>query len=353
MTASRILVVDDEPDLELLVTQRFRKEIRGGELDFLFAHDGEEALDVLRAEPGIDLVLSDINMPRMDGLTLLERLRALDGLFKVVMVSAYGDMRNIRLAMNRGAFDFVTKPIEFDDLKVTIGKTLGELALLRESREKTAAAEEARDFIRDTFGKYVPEAVAKAIIEDRGVLKPEQRTATILFTDIAQFTSIAQSMEPADLLNMLNAYFGATTEVITKHHGVINQFQGDAILATFNVPLEDPDHGANALRAALEIQDIGRNRTFEGVSLETRIGINTGRVIAGSVGGQGRLHYTVHGDAVNLAARLEQLNKEHGTSILVSDTTKDAAGGGFEFQKMGTAPIRGRSTTVELFTLTG
>ena len=107
----RILVVDDEPDLEILVSQKFRRQIRSGELSFLFAGDGEEALSMLRAEPEVDMVLRDINMPRMDGLALLERLKALDDQPRAVIVSAYGDMTNIRTAMNSGAFDFVTKPI--------------------------------------------------------------------------------------------------------------------------------------------------------------------------------------------------------------------------------------------------
>ena len=126
MTAT-ILVVDDEPDLELLVSHKFRRQIRDGEYNFLFAGDGEEALSTLKEAPDIDLVLSDINMPRMDGLTLLQRLKDLEGDLKAVIVSAYGDMANIRAAMNLGAFDFVTKPIEFDDLEVTIKKTLDDL----------------------------------------------------------------------------------------------------------------------------------------------------------------------------------------------------------------------------------
>ena len=119
MTA-RILVVDDEPDFEALVLQNFRRQVRNGEFEFVFAHDGQHALEVLDEEPDVEMVLSDINMPRMDGLTLLDRLTELHDGLKTVIVSAYGDMQNIRTAMNRGAFDFVTKPIEFDDLEMQI-----------------------------------------------------------------------------------------------------------------------------------------------------------------------------------------------------------------------------------------
>ena len=119
-----ILVVDDEPDLEALVQQKFRRQIRDGQVRFLFARDGAEALDVLGDRGTVDMVVSDINMPRMDGLTLLQKIQEADDQLSTVIVSAYGDMANIRTAMNRGAFDFLTKPIDFADLEATINKTL-------------------------------------------------------------------------------------------------------------------------------------------------------------------------------------------------------------------------------------
>lgn len=133
--ANKILVVDDEPDLQLLVEKYFKKRIASRELSFVFARDGEEALDVLGDHPEINLVLTDLNMPRMDGLTLLKKLGAHERLLRAIVVSAYGDMENIRTAMNLGAFDFVTKPIDFDDLSITIEKTSAFLASLREADE--------------------------------------------------------------------------------------------------------------------------------------------------------------------------------------------------------------------------
>ena len=138
----KILVVDDEPDLEHLVRQRMRRDVRAGHYEFVFAYNGVEALEVLNVDPDIDMVLSDINMPRMDGLTLLEQMSQVDPDLRAVIVSAYGDMKNIRTAMNRGAFDFVTKPIDFQDLRVTIERTLEHLQMWREavaSRDKLVA----------------------------------------------------------------------------------------------------------------------------------------------------------------------------------------------------------------------
>ena len=142
--ATRILVVDDEADFELLINQQFRRQIRAGEFTFSFARDGEQALAVLQADAGIDLMLLDINMPVMDGLTLLARLRELQASVHAIIVSAYGDMPNIRTAMNRGAFDFVTKPIDMVDLEATMRKTLNEIARLREIERRRFAAERAR-----------------------------------------------------------------------------------------------------------------------------------------------------------------------------------------------------------------
>ena len=133
--AYKILVVDDEPDLERLMMQRMRRDIRSGRFNFVFARNGVEALARLSGEGDVDMVISDINMPEMDGLTLLERIPSVDPNVRSVIISAYGDMKNIRTAMNRGAFDFVTKPIDFEDLRVTIDRTLRHLAMLREAME--------------------------------------------------------------------------------------------------------------------------------------------------------------------------------------------------------------------------
>ena len=139
-------------------------------------------------------------------------------------------------------------------------------------------------------------------------------------------------------------------EILERHRGVVTQFQGDALLATFNVPLADPDHAANALRAALEMQSAVRCRDFAGRRIANRIGVNTGPVVAGAVGAKGRLSYTVHGDAVNLAARLEALNKELGTSILVSRSTA-ARVEGFALRPRGEVGVRGQSERVAVYTL--
>lgn len=155
----KILVVDDEPDLEPLMLQRMRRNIRSGRYSFVFAHNGIEALEVLQQEEDIDMVLSDINMPQMDGLTLLEQIPKVDPNVRSVIISAYGDMKNIRTAMNRGAFDFVTKPLDFEDLQVTIERTLRNMAEWREalmSRDKLVALQNELDVARTMQQSILP-----------------------------------------------------------------------------------------------------------------------------------------------------------------------------------------------------
>lgn len=141
MKPAKILVVDDELELERLIKQRLRKNIRDKEIELIFAHNGKEALEKLQSDRHIDMVLTDINMPEMDGLTLLNKLREVDENLKAVVISAYGDMKNIRTAMNSGAFDFITKPINFDDLIITINKTLSYVKQIRETLKELQEAQ--------------------------------------------------------------------------------------------------------------------------------------------------------------------------------------------------------------------
>ena len=155
----RILVVDDEPDLEILITQKFRKRIRERDLDFVFAGNGQEALAKLESNGGMDVVLTDINMPVMDGLTLLSNLRQRHPMLRSVIISAYGDMSNIRMALNRGAFDFVTKPIDFRDLEITLDKTIREAVAQKEAaadRERLLAIQKELDVAREIQESIVP-----------------------------------------------------------------------------------------------------------------------------------------------------------------------------------------------------
>jgi class 3 adenylate cyclase len=240
----------------------------------------------------------------------------------------------------------------FTEKQIELLKTFANLAMLaieevrlyRETNRQLA-------IIREVFGKYVPESVVEAIVSGKGHLKPIQTTATVMYSDLEAFMSIVEDMPPIQVVQMLNEYFPAVIEPINRHGGVVNQFQGDAMLVTFNIPVEDPHHADEAVKTACEIQEVVKNRTFAGVSLRTRIGINTGTVIAGNVGSGDRVNYTVHGDAVNQAARLEQLNKVHGTLVLVSGSTVSLLTDTYPLEPVGEVIIRGKHESVELFKL--
>ena len=206
----------------------------------------------------------------------------------------------------------------------------------------------------EDLARFVPAEVAeltRTSNESMHVGLGEPREATVLFLDIEGFTSLSERLQPQELVRTLNAFYAAVAEPITRHDGVLVQFQGDAVLATFNAPRLNPDHAANAVRAALEIQSLLKTRTFgEGLYLRARIGINTGVVIHGLIGTPDRLGYTVIGDEVNVAARLEALNKQYASSIIVSGETYRKAGPNqFPFELLDEAMVRGRSTSTRIY----
>jgi len=170
--ATKILVVDDEPDLELLIRQRFRQMIQSRQLEFIFAHNGVEALSVLQRERDVEILLTDINMPKMDGLTLLARLREtpVNSMLRSIIVSAYGDMENIRTAMNRGAFDFITKPIDFNDLRITIDKTRELLEILKQAENAREQLISIQQELR--VARHIQESILPKPLEDCAIMKP-------------------------------------------------------------------------------------------------------------------------------------------------------------------------------------
>ena len=348
---AKILFVDDEPDQAKLVQRMFRNKIRAGEISFLFASDGEEALEVLRQEPDIDLVVSDINMPRMDGLTLLERLSETNAPVKAVIVSAYGDMENIRSAMNKGAFDFVTKPVDFEDLETTIRKTLAALEELRDTQRQLVEAER----VRTNLSRFFSPNLAYQLVNNPQELEvsSERRDLTFLFTDLTDFTALVESSEPAVIVSLLNEYLDEMTNIVFDHGGTIDKVVGDAIHAIFGAPQPQPDHARRAVQCALDMDafatEFMRKKQAEGIALgTTRIGINSGPAMVGNFGGDTLFDYTAHGEAINVASRLEAANKVLGTRICVSGETV-ARIRDFHGRPMGKLMLRGKAEPLEVY----
>jgi len=207
-----------------------------------------------------------------------------------------------------------------------------------------------RELIRETLGRFVPEKVANSLLSGGGDIPVQQTEATILFCDIEAFTRLTETLGPVKIVDVLNAYFSAMVEILERHGGVVTQFQGDAILATFNVPIADEAHAANAIRAAQEMLAAVAEDRYDGEALKVRIGINSGSVVAGAIGARGRLNYTVHGDAVNLAARLEALNKEYGTRLMVAESSATQADD-CKLKPFAETTVRGQSQSIRLYTL--
>jgi adenylate cyclase len=349
---ARILVVDDEPDLETLVLQKFRHQIRDGAVAFLFAHDGLEALALLEMNSDIDMLVTDINMPRMDGLSLLQKLQDGQAELSTIIVSAYGDMANIRTAMNRGAFDFLTKPIDFADLEATIAKTLRHLGVLREARRRQMAAERAHA----SLSRYFSPNLAERLVGDAGSLDlaGQRREVASLFTDIAGFTTLVEAIPPSVLGEILNEYLVGMTDVVFAHEGTVAKIIGDALHVLFGAPGDQPDHAARAVACALSLDAFSQSfreswATKRGVMLgATRIGVHAGPAIVGNFGGGRFFDYTAYGDTINIAARLEAANKPLGTRICISASVAERVPD-FRGRPVGDLMLRGRTEPLRAF----
>ncbi len=360
MSPAKILAVDDEADFELLLRQRFRRQIRDGEYAFRFARHGEEALAVLAAEPDIELLLLDINMPVMDGLTLLARLHEQEAEVRAIIVSAYGDMTNIRTAMNRGAFDFVTKPVDMRDLEITIRKTLADIARLKDLERRRAAAERARA----NLSRYFSPNLVPLLAERDEPLGPVRReTVAVLFADIVGFTRMAERMAPEAVVTMLREFHERMTAEIFACVGTVEKYIGDAILAIFGLPQASAEDAGNALlcadRMLAALADWNRERERWGEPpLAIGIGLNYGPAVLGDVGSERSLSFAVIGDTVNTASRLEALTRSLKCALVVGNSVVEAVRSApspattallARLEDKGEQPLRGRSEPVRIW----
>jgi len=341
---SKILVVDDEPDLEMLIKQKFRQKIREHRYEFLFAMNGNQALDRLNEDAEVDIVLSDINMPEMDGLTLLTKLNEIKPLVKSVIVSAYGDMENIRTAMNRGAFDFITKPVNFEDLELTIEKTLRQVSQTKE----TLKAIKENDILR----MYVDEAVLKFMATreyESSLMQNETVEATVAFIDICSFTMISENQPPDTVVKLLNNYFDVMVKEIIAQGGYIDKFIGDAIMAVFRGEYH-LDRAVDAcLAVRKKIAELPNQSADIFFSPNVSIGINSGEMISGNIGSANlkRLDYTVIGDTVNVAQRLQ--TAAIAGQIIINETSYEKIMESFNCRKVGEVSLKNKTAPAVIY----
>ena len=337
--AGALLVVDDN---------RVNRLLLGRALEQLghtvaFAENGREALESLRQRP-VDLVLLDIEMPEMDGYQVLAALAA-DPRLKdvpVVMMSSVEEVDSVARCIELGAEDYLFKPVNPVLLRARVGASL----------EKKRLRDQQRELVR----KFATAEVADEILTTGVSLGGKHVEASVMFSDIRSFTSIAESLSQADTFELLNNYYTLMFDAIAGHGGIVNQMLGDGLMAVFGAPLPHDDHRSRAVRAALEMLDLvagwnGEQVRRGAMEIHIGIGIASGPVIAGFTGTQQRVTYTCVGDTVNLAAHLEAHTKVVGRPILIDENTRAGLDGGIRVDALGPAQFKSRSQLAQIFSV--
>jgi class 3 adenylate cyclase len=335
----RLLIVDDNKVNRLLLGRGLEQQ--GHAVDF--AENGVQALDKLTRER-FDLVLLDIQMPELDGYQVLERIIQDTDLrdIPVIMTTATEELESVVRCIELGAEDYLTKPVNAVLLRARINASLEKKRL--------------RDQQRELISKFATEEVAEQMLAEGFELGGRLVEATVMFSDIRGFTSIAEVQSPADIIELLNTYYTLMFEAITGHGGIVNQIIGDGLMSLFGAPVSKPGHPQLAVKAALEMIEMIElfnvdQESADKIPIKIGIGIATGSVIAGFTGTLRRATYTCVGDTVNQASRLEAHTKVVGQPILINETTRLALGDDIPIEDQGLVPIRGKKEEVRLYSV--
>jgi class 3 adenylate cyclase len=336
---ARLLVADDNKVNRLLLQRSL--QLQGHHVSL--AENGRIALEMLRKEP-FDLLLLDIAMPEMDGFQVLEvltrdlRLRDLP----VIVTSAVEGMDNVVRCIECGAEDYLHKPVNPVLLKARIGASL----------EKKRLRDQQKELVR----RFATREVAEDLDAAGFALGGRRVEATVMFSDIRGFTTMAEAMAPEETIELLNTYYTLMFDAISGHGGVVNQMIGDGLMAIFGAPLALADPCGSAVRAAQEMQEMISLFNLEPdragkPAIRIGIGIASGSVIAGYTGTEQRATYTCVGDTVNLAARLEAYTKTAQRPILIDGPTQAALGATVAAQALGPVVFKGKTVAVEVFSI--
>jgi adenylate cyclase len=212
--------------------------------------------------------------------------------------------------------------------------------------------------LKDTFGRFVSRHIAEAVLEGHASLRGELREVSIVFQDMRGFTSLSEQMSPEALLHLINEFFTEMVAAVEAHGGTVKQFTGDGVMALFGAPVQYPDAPSRAVRSALEmlkrLELLNQRRAARGdVPLRIGVGIHTGLVVAGCIGPDTRVEYSVVGDAVNLASRVQELTKQVGATLLVTEATADCLAPGFRFGTRTVLPVRGMQQPIAVVEVLG
>jgi len=334
-----LLVVDDNRVNRLLVARTL--EQFGHRITF--AENGRQALEVLRNRPA-DLVLLDIEMPEMNGYQTLEALRAEPKLrdIPVVMMSSVDEVDRVAQCIEMGAEDYLFKPVNAVLLRARVAASLEKKHL--------------RDQQRELFRKFATAEVAEELLATGFALGGKHVDATVMFSDIRSFTGLAESLPPAETIDLLNSYYTLMFDAIGSQGGIVNQIQGDGLMALFGAPLPHADHAERAVRAGLEMLELvagfGREQAARGKpEIRIGVGIASGRVIAGYTGTERRVTYTCVGDTVNVAAHLEAHTKVLGQPILVDEHTRARLSSAVPVEDHGPVQFKTRAQPVRVYSI--
>ena len=332
------------------------------------APDGRHALQAVR-QHSPDLLVLDIMMPGMSGIDVVKQVRDQDRLIGIVMVTAFGSEEVAVQALTAGADDYLIKPLDYQEAFIRLERVV-ERSLLRRERirlqQELEAAHgelqarygelegsyrrirELEEQTRDMLERYLPTQVAQYLLDNpaRANLGGERREVSILFADLRGFTALAEKMSPESLIDVVNDYLALATDNIIAHGGVLDKFMGDAVMALYNSPLDQPDHALRAVRTAFALREsFGRRRT-EPV-LHCGFGISTGEVVVGNIGSEALMNYTAVGDAVNLAFRLQE--QAQAEQILMSRATYEQVKNSVEARSLGRMRIKRRAEDAEVY----
>lgn len=356
---SNILYVDDEANNLTAFVATFRRHF-----NVFTATSGREGIDIMRHN-NIQIVITDQRMPEMTGVQFLESIIPEYPNTIRMILTGFTDVEAIIKAINTGrVFRYITKPWDPVELKISIDSGLKMLSLEEERLsliEKLNHEVLYQKRIMELFQKYVPKNVVDDILNDQGedpLTRGEYRIISVMFADIRQFTSISGELGPDKSVELLNAYFELMTQKIGDYHGSVNKLIGDGILALFGAPVSHIDNQLNAVFAGLAMIDAlkefnDKYRDEIGRDLAIGIGVNTGEVISGNVGTSEHMEYTVIGDTVNTASRIEELTKANPNTLLISETTFKPIANEILVEELEPQVIRGKEEKLKLYRVLG
>jgi adenylate cyclase len=353
-----ILYVDDEEHNLNSFHAAFRKHYTVHK-----ALNAREGLRILREFP-VSLIVTDQRMPEMTGVQFLEAVIPEYPDPIRMILTGFSDIEAIIKAINTGrVYRYITKPWDENELKMTMDSALEYFALQQRNRDLMTQLQEKieeQERIMKLFERYVPENIVREALKtgNGSIFDGESRIVSVLFCDIRDFTSISSGLDPKVVVNFLNDYFSVMTACVRKQKGSVNKFIGDGILAIFGAPLSYIDNQHNAVLSAIDMKASLQaiNEKYESIvgrMMHIGIGINTGEVVAGNVGSEDRVEYTVIGDTVNVAARIEGLTRTNLDAILISESTHAMVRDVVDAKQWPAVPIKGKSEPISVYEVLG